>query len=99
MTAAQERHILQALTQLQSWDDQITDTGGDEDREGRAALAQIRRAISHLQKARNLNPARGKTHSDALQQIADLPSRFGHFSGADAATEAVRIAKEALGTK
>ena len=32
----------------------------------------------------------------ALESIASLPQRFGHFSGHDAATEAVRIAKAAL---
>jgi GH24 family phage-related lysozyme (muramidase) len=35
----------------------------------------------------------------ALQLIAALPERYGHFNGAAAATEAVRIAKEALGIK
>jgi hypothetical protein len=32
----------------------------------------------------------------ALAEIARLPERFGYFNGPDAATEAVRIAKEAL---
>lgn len=41
------------------------------------------------------DPATDK-YKTALQQIASLPDRFGHFNGADAATEAVRIAKEAL---
>lgn len=30
-----------------------------------------------------------------LRRIQELPDRFGHFSGADAATEAIRIAKQA----
>ena len=32
----------------------------------------------------------------ALESIRDSRDRFGHFDGAGAATEAVRIAKEAL---
>jgi len=35
-------------------------------------------------------------YEQALDQIRNLPKRFGHFEGADAASEAIRIAKEAL---
>jgi len=52
-------------------------------------MAEATAALRELSEERNRYRA-------ALESIRSLPQRFGHFSGHDAATKAVRIAKDAL---
>lgn len=65
---------------------------GIEDEIKRASAA----SLPPLKDGSGHNPERERYRA-ALEQIRHLSDLFGHFSGADAATEAIRIAKEALG--